>query len=61
MNDDDERFKFLDRLSRSNCALTVSEAEFVDRLQDEPEFQTDQERAWCDRMRKRFEPELKGR
>ena len=55
IDDDDERFRFLDRLSRANCDLTLSEAELVDRVLDNEEIKA-HERRQIDYMRERFGP-----
>jgi len=61
MNDDDnERFRFLDRLSIANLDLTESEAKLVDRVLENEEIKA-HERPWIDRMYQRFGPQLRDK
>lgn len=55
---DEERCRFLDRLSRSQCPLTVGEARFIEQLGERENF-TPGERTKIDRLRARFGPELR--
>jgi hypothetical protein len=57
--DDRERLLFLDRLSRSNCNLLIAECQLIDRVLEEQDIKP-YERVKIDRMRQRFERELRG-
>lgn len=60
IDDDNERMKFLDRLSRSNCSLTELEAKFVDDVLETEYSLSDSVRERIDRMRRHYEPYLRG-
>lgn len=60
IDDDNERMKFLDRLSRSNCSLTELEAKFVDDILESEQGFGESARRRIDRMREHYEPYLKA-
>jgi len=58
--EDKTRSRFLDDLSRSNLHVTISDAQFIERLGDIEDFSL-LERNRIDRMRSRYASELRGR
>ncbi len=58
--EDKIRARFLDDLSRSSLPVTISEADFIEKLGDIEDFSI-LERNRIDRMRGRYAHELRGR